>query len=122
MCNDITFTMVVYCFLSLIGNLIGGVLMSIMPLIKRKDTPKKYKCPCCGYYTFEKKHHEYEICPVCYWEDDPVQKNDPTFKGGANHISLEKAKENFEKFGACEEKHIKDVRKPRNDELHGYDR
>ncbi|MBQ8425307.1 MAG: formate/nitrite transporter family protein [Clostridia bacterium] len=122
MCNNMTWSMVGYCFLSLFGNLLGGVLISIMPLIKRKEEPKKYKCPCCGFYTFEHKNHEYEICPVCYWEDDPVQLKDPTFKGGANHVSLEKARENYKKFEACEHSMKKFVRKPRKNEQHGYDR
>lgn len=50
----------------------------------------KYRCPCCGYYTFENEPattlHDacFDICPVCYWEDDPVQLEDPTFAGGAD--------------------------------------
>ena len=35
---------------------------------------EKYKCPCCGFYTFdEKPNGNYDICPVCFWEDDPIQ-------------------------------------------------
>ena len=122
MCDTITWSMIGYCFLSLIGNLIGGVLISILPLIKKKDEPKKYKCPCCGYYTFEKKAHDYDICPVCFWEDDPEQFKNPSLYGGANHVSLEKARENYKEFSACEFKMKKNVRKPRKDEHHGYDR
>ena len=34
----------------------------------------KYKCPCCGFYTFDEKlNGNYDICPVCFWEDDPIQ-------------------------------------------------
>ena len=122
MCNNISWEMVAYCFLSLIGNLIGGVLVSILPLIKKREEPKKYKCPCCVHYTFDKKQHNYYICPVCFWEDDPVQFNDPTFKGGANHVSLEIARENYKKYGVCELEHKKFVRNPKKDEHHGYDR
>ena len=64
---------------------------------------KKYKCICCGNYTME---HEdpfyYDICPVCFWENDPIQNDNPTYEGGANKISLVKAKENFMKYGAVE--------------------
>ena len=58
----------------------------------------KYACPCCLYYTFEEKPSgTYDICPVCYWEDDIVQLADPDFSGGANDVSLNLAKENFKK-------------------------
>ena len=30
---------------------------------------KKYKCPCCGYYTLEDEEGHFDICPVCFWED-----------------------------------------------------
>ena len=39
-------------------------------------------CACCGYQTIEAKG-DYEICPICFWEDDPVQEADPWFEGGA---------------------------------------
>lgn len=82
----------------------------------------KYKCPCCGYYTFdEKPNGSYDICKVCFWEDDPMQLEDPTYNGGGNHISLKEARENFLKFGACERKMIVYVRKPKQDELKGID-
>ena len=59
----------------------------------------KYACPCCLYYTFEEKPSgTYDICPVCYWEDDIVQLADPDFSGGANDVSLNLAKENFGKL------------------------
>ncbi len=30
----------------------------------------------------------YEICSICYWEDDEVQFNDHDFEGRANEVSL----------------------------------
>jgi nitroreductase len=54
-----------------------------------------YPCPCCGEYTLSLRH-EYEICTNCGWEDDPVQFKDKTFRGGANKMSLEEAKETYE--------------------------
>ena len=121
-CGEITLQSVAYCFISLIGNLIGGVLVSVLPLIKKKDEPKKYKCPCCGYFTFEKKERAYDICPVCFWEDDPEQYKNPTLKGGANHVSLCDARVHFKQYGACDTEMKKYVRGPKKDELHGYDR
>ncbi|WP_312648945.1 CPCC family cysteine-rich protein [Aminipila sp.] len=82
----------------------------------------KYKCPCCGYYTFdEKPNGSYDICEVCFWEDDPIQLNAPTYKDGANHVSLLQAKFNFIEFGACESTMLCHVRKPTKEELSGID-
>lgn len=82
----------------------------------------KYKCPCCGYYTFDSKPiGEYDICPVCYWEDDPFQAEDPNLEGWANKVSLNQAKENYKKFGAIEKRLTKYVRQPKKDELIGLD-
>ena len=65
----------------------------------------RYECPCCGYFTLEGEAGKtFQICPVCYWEDDGIQFNDPTYEGGANSLSLNKAKENFQKFGVIEER------------------
>lgn len=42
-------------------------------------------CPVCGEYRFE---HEYDICHVCFWENDGTQYNEPDYWGGANNLSL----------------------------------
>ncbi len=77
----------------------------------------KYQCPCCGFYTFEEPPDgNYDICPVCYWEDDPVQLADEAYSGGANHVSLAQARRNFLAFGACERECIPYVRAPLEDE------
>ncbi|WP_312691468.1 CPCC family cysteine-rich protein [Kosakonia sp.] len=51
-------------------------------------------CPCCGHKTISEPGC-YEVCPVCDWEDDPVQSSDPAFAGGANALSLEDARREF---------------------------
>lgn len=122
LCGEITWTSIAYVFISLVGNLIGGVLVSIIPFVKKKDEPKKYKCPCCGHFTFEKKDRTYDICPVCFWEDDPEQYANPMLERGANHVSLTQARVNFLHFGASGVDMKKYVRGPKKDELHGYDR
>ncbi|HEI2325144.1 TPA: hypothetical protein SI485_004590, partial [Escherichia coli] len=33
------------------------------------EEPDLYKCPCCGYLTLPERG-QYDICPVCQWEDD----------------------------------------------------
>lgn len=78
----------------------------------------KYQCPCCGYYTFDNEPNgNYDICPVCFWEDDPIAIDDTTFVGGANHVSLQQARLNFKKFGACEKDMLSYVRKPNINEM-----
>ena len=82
----------------------------------------KYRCPCCGFYTFiERPNGNYDICPVCFWEDDPIQMEDETFEGGANTVSLLQARSNFIEFGACEKNMRKYVREPFEDEKYGID-
>ena len=66
---------------------------------------KKYKCPCCGNYTLaEEPPGTYEICRVCEWEDDRSQFLDPDYRGGANRLSLNEARRNYEKFREEEER------------------
>ena len=52
------------------------------------------KCACCGGDTLEAESN-YGICPVCGWEDDPIQNNDPAYEGGANSINLTTARQAF---------------------------
>jgi hypothetical protein len=52
------------------------------------------------------------ICPVCFWEDDAVQFDDPGCAGGANHVSLDQARANFRSFGASSEACRGDIREP----------
>jgi len=45
-------------------------------------------CRCCGEDTLEEGWGSYEICPICNWEDDPVQNEDIYLCGGANVFCL----------------------------------
>jgi hypothetical protein len=63
----------------------------------------RHACPCCGFLTLQgAPPGTFEICPVCYWEDDEVQFRDPTYQGGANNVSLQQARINFRALGAVE--------------------
>lgn len=82
----------------------------------------KYKCPCCGYYTFlEKPDGNYDICPVCFWEDDPFAYDKPDEEWGCNGVSLNQARKNYAEFGAVRKDMLLYVRHPSNDELMGVD-
>lgn len=56
----------------------------------------KRKCPVCKKHYFS-EDNSYEICPICGWEDDPIQRKDKNFKGGANKLSLKEARKEYEK-------------------------
>jgi len=78
----------------------------------------KFPCPCCGYLTLaEKARGSFEICPVCYWEDDRSQFEDPTSVVGANSVSLEQARRNFAEYGASRPELRAHVGPPREDEI-----
>jgi hypothetical protein len=62
-----------------------------------------YTCACCGYKIKRTEYYgSYEVCPICYWEDDQLQFEDPNMEGGANPMSLRQAQRNFRECGACE--------------------
>ena len=79
--------------------------------VQDKGEISKYPCPCCGYVTLQDGPGGYDICPICFWEDDLSQLRFPTGTG-ANKVSLIEAQNNFEAFGACERRLIEHVRKP----------
>ena len=70
-------------------------------------------CPCCGYLTLtEAQPGSYEVCPVCHWMDDPIQFADEEFVSDTNHVSLRRARKNFEEFGAASKGVVGDTRDP----------
>ena len=59
------------------------------------------QCPCCDYFTLE-QGCDYEICPVCFWEDDYFGFEAPDEPSGANHgLTLREARNNFIQYGVC---------------------
>jgi hypothetical protein len=78
-----------------------------------------YACPCCGYITLSERCG-WEICPVCFWEDDGQDDHDAdeVLPGSPNGgLSLTNARQNHRTFGACEQRFVKNVRPPRDDEI-----
>lgn len=77
-----------------------------------------YPCPCCGFKTLSERGG-YDICPVCFWEDDGQDENDAeVVRGGPNGwLSLSEARANFQDCGASKRHLIKHVRKPRPEEM-----
>ena len=69
----------------------------------------KYPCPCCGYKTLPvpKEDAIAYICPVCYWENDVFIKSDDEPSDENGGMTLNQARENYKKFGICEERFVK---------------
>jgi hypothetical protein len=77
-----------------------------------------FPCPCCGCRTLDARG-DYDICPVCFWEDDGQDDHDAdVVRGGPNgSLSLARARDNYCRHGACEERFADKVRLPRAEEL-----
>lgn len=97
-------------------------------------------CLCCGYKTIDNRG-DYDICPVCFWEDerymvllpegklttvfDKVDCDDDKLveiiidmESGANHgLTLREARANYLAFGACHKDMLKHCRKPKKSEM-----
>ncbi len=79
----------------------------------------KYLCPCCGYRTLPVPKEEAiaYICPVCFWENDVFIRNDQEESDENGGLTLREARETYQKIGACQERLLPYVRKPRPEEL-----
>jgi hypothetical protein len=66
------------------------------PLWKFLD---RYVCPCCNYPTLIGRN-SYEICGLCFWEDDGQDENNANeVVGGPNQdYSLTEARNNFVQY------------------------
>ena len=59
---------------------------------KAMDEYEKKVCPVCGKQIVLL----FEICD-CGWQNDPLQYDKPDYKGGANIMSLNEAREAYQK-------------------------
>jgi Cysteine-rich CPCC len=87
--------------------------------VRTDGTPgNRYACPCCGYLTLTQRGW-FEVCEVCFWDDDGQDDHDAdVVRGGANaRLSLTRARRNFKAFRACEERFLEFVRDPMPHEL-----
>lgn len=77
----------------------------------------KESCLVCGYMTISKRG-SFEICPICFWEDEGEVPDSakPTY-GPNGSLSLEKARQNYKKFGAVDKKLKDKVRLPTMDDM-----
>lgn len=56
--------------------------------------PTPHLCPVCGEYTFADVN-DFDICPICGWENDIYGEIYPDSDGGANTTSLNDMKKMF---------------------------
>jgi len=84
---------------------------------KPHQPEKAYRCPCCGFKTLHERGG-YELCPICYWEDDGQDNHDAAeVRGGPNgELSLEQARHNYLHFKVCNPKFLGKNRAPLDDE------
>lgn len=85
-----------------------------------REVPPAETCPCCGHRTLPERGY-YELCPVCFWEDDPEQAEQPWAWGGANGISLVDAQQAYLRYGAVDVEDVSKVRPARPDETRDPD-
>lgn len=87
---------------------------------KIRTTPQALplRCPCCFCKTLSERG-AFEICDVCFWEDDGQDDYDADIvRGGPNNVlSLTQARGNYQKFGACDDYCRQLVRPPKPEEL-----
>ena len=72
----------------------------------------KFQCPCCDYFTLDEVG-VYNICEVCFWEDDGTTSEHGFSPNGS---TLNEARSNYLKFSANSEQDAKHVRPPTQDE------
>jgi cysteine-rich CPCC protein len=73
-----------------------------------------FDCPCCLHFTLDQRG-QYSICPVCFWEDDGEYRTDVSSDANSG-MTIDKARENYKKFHAMDERFIAAVRAPLEDE------
>lgn len=80
------------------------------------------RCPCCGFRTLATRG-DYEICAVCFWEDEGQDEEDAdVVYGGANgDLSLTMARANYRALGASSRRVLPHVRPPLPEEIPDVD-
>lgn len=75
----------------------------------------KYTCPICGYKTLDYLH-EYDICPICFWEDDSIVEGNDSYSS-PNRMRVSEAQANFIVFRCSSRRFASHVREPLTGEV-----
>jgi hypothetical protein len=62
-----------------------------------------FDCPVCGNDCFAEEG-DFDVCGNCGWENDPIQRRDHDYCGGANELSVNQAKAKWNKERESSEK------------------
>lgn len=73
-------------------------------------TEATYACIICGYKTLDSRC-DYDICPVCFWEDDVLFAGEDK-TSSANGMKISEAQASFARIGAISNEHVENVREP----------
>jgi len=75
-----------------------------------------YTCPCCGHRTLTEGPGDYDLCPVCSWEDDGMHADDAASMNGPNGVTLAEGQRRYRRYGTSALHAIGKVRPPTPDE------
>jgi hypothetical protein len=83
----------------------------VVDSVRREASGGPYPCPCCRCVTLPERGF-YDVCPVCFWEDDGQDDHDAeVVRDGPNGaLSLAAARDNYARYGACEATAVTHVR------------
>ena len=62
--------------------------------VKSEDILKN-SCPVCGYLTLDERD-SFDICAMCFWEDDGIDDFEENNYSGPNHMTLKEGREIFQ--------------------------
>jgi len=51
----------------------------------------KNSCPVCGYLTLDERN-TFDICGICFWEDDGIDDFEENEESGPNHMTLKEGR------------------------------
>jgi hypothetical protein len=99
-----------------------AITTALAEMLKKPATQQhggRIPCACCEFLTFYKEDEgHYFICPVCFWEDDRLDTNYEIETSAVNHdMTLKEGKQNYKKLGAVQERLVKYIRPPLDEEI-----
>ena len=62
--------------------------------VKSKDILMN-SCPVCGYLTLDERD-SFDICSICFWEDDGIDDFEVNNESESNHMTLKEGREIFQ--------------------------